>query len=178
MTEWYAVVKFVPIPCNLYLRLYIMYLHSICILIPDGPDYTSSLLTAVFRGNSTAVVPVPTLPDYIVEGEESFTAAIVVPVDATMAYRVTRGSPATATVVIIDNDSKFSAIIKCTYLNYLATRLQFTHCLAVSIAPSTDPSTEVTVIVATVVVVLVVMTTTVAIVIAVAVFCRKRSKCR
>ena len=147
-------------------------------LIPDGPDYTSSLLTAVFRGNSTAVVPVPTLPDYIVEGEESFTAAIVVPVDATMAYRVTRGSPATATVAIIDNDSKFSAIIKCTYLNYLATRLQFTHCLAVSIAPSTDPSTEVTVIVATVVVVLVVMTTTVAIVIAVAVFCRKRSKCR
>ena len=149
-------------------------------LIPDGPDYTSSLLTAVFRGNSTAIVPVPTLPENIVEGEESFTAVILVPVEATMAYRVTRGSPATATVVIIDNDSKFSA--KCTYLNYLATRLQFTRCLAVSIAPSTDPptdpSTEVNVIVATVVVVLVVMTTTVAIVIAVAVFCRKRSKCR
>ena len=84
--------------------------------IPDGPDFTSSLLTAVFRGSSTAVVPVPTLPDYIVEREESFTAAIIVPVDATMAYRVIRGSPARATVVIIDNDSKFSAIIKCLVL--------------------------------------------------------------
>ena len=174
------IVKYVHIPCNLYLQH--TYLCSICMLIPDCLDYTSSLLTAVFRGNSTAIVPVPTLPDYIVEGEENFAAVIIVPVDATVAYRITRGSPATATVVIIDNDSKFSAIIKCTFINYLATRLQFTHCLAVSIAPPTDPptdpSTEVTVIVATVVVVLVVMTTTVAIVIAVAVFCRKQSKCR
>ena len=95
-------------------------------LIPDCLDYTSSLLTAVFRGNSTAVVPVPTLPDYIVEGEESFTAAILVPVDATVVYRVTRGSPARATVMIIDNDSKFSAfeyvfpaIIKCMLIALL-----------------------------------------------------------
>ena len=86
----------------------------------------SGVLTTVFRGSSTAVVPVPTLPDNIVEGEESFTAVIIVPVDATMAYRITRGSPATATVVIIDNDSKFSAfeyvfpaIIKCMLIALL-----------------------------------------------------------
>ena len=75
-------------------------------LIPDGSDYTGGVLTTAFRGNSTAVVPVPTLPDNIVEGEESFTAAILVPVDATTTYRVTSGTPATATVVINDDDSK------------------------------------------------------------------------
>ena len=75
-------------------------------LIPDGPDYTSGVLTTAFKGSSTTVVPVPTLPDNIVEGEENFTAVIVVPVDATMAYRVRSGTPATATVVINDDDSK------------------------------------------------------------------------
>ena len=76
------------------------YLCSNCMLIPDsGLDYTSSLLTAVFNGSSTAVVSVPTLPDDIVEGEENFTAIIIVPVDATTTYRVTRGTPATATVL-------------------------------------------------------------------------------
>ena len=75
-------------------------------LIPDGPDYTSGVLTTVFKGSSTAVVPVPTLPDNIVEGEENFTAAIVVPVDATTNYRVESGTPSTATVVINDDDSK------------------------------------------------------------------------
>ena len=75
-------------------------------LIPDGPDYTSGVLTTAFRGSSTAVLPVPTLPDNIVEGEESFIATILVPVDATMTYRVRSGTPATATVVINDDDSK------------------------------------------------------------------------
>ena len=76
-------------------------------LIPDsGLDYTGGLLTASFRGSSTAVVPVPTLHNNIVEGEESFTAVILVPVDATMACRVRSGTPATATVVINDDDSK------------------------------------------------------------------------
>ena len=84
--------------------LVLVYLYA-----TDGPDYTSGLLTAVFRGSSTAVVSVPTLPDNIVEGEENFTAVILVPVDATTTYRVTRGTPATATVVINDDDSKFSA---------------------------------------------------------------------
>ena len=75
--------------------------------VPDsGLDYTGGLLTAAFRGSSTAVVPVPTLHDNIVEGEESFTAALLVPLDATTTYRVTRGTPATATVVINDDDSK------------------------------------------------------------------------
>ena len=80
-------------------------------LIPGGPDYTSGLLATTFRGSSTAVVSVPTLPDSIVEGEENFTAAILVPLDATTTYRVTRGTPATATVVINDDDSKFSALV-------------------------------------------------------------------
>ena len=76
-------------------------------LIPDsGLDYTGDLLTAAFRGNSTAVVPVPTLPNSIVEGEENFTAVIVVPLDASMACRVRSGTPATATVVITDDGSK------------------------------------------------------------------------
>ena len=75
-------------------------------LIPDGPDYTTGVLTTAFRGSSTAVVPVPTLPDNIVEGEESFIAVIIVPMDATTTYRVRRGTPATATVVINDDDSK------------------------------------------------------------------------
>ena len=105
-------------------------------LIPDCLDYTSVLLTAVFRGSSTAVVSVPTLPDNIVEGEENFTAVILVPLDAATTYRVTRGSPATATVVINDDDSKFSAFnISChcqMYLNYLARRLQFAQMLTVS----------------------------------------------
>ena len=92
-------------------------------LIPDGPDYNSSLLTAAFRGSSTAVVPVPTLPNNIAEGEESF-AAVILPADATVAYRVTRGTPATATVMIIDNDSKFSAVIKCIYMYYIIALLQ------------------------------------------------------
>ena len=75
-------------------------------LISDGPDYTSGVLTTAFRGSSTAVVPVPTLPDNIFEGEESFIAVIIVPVDATRTYRVRRGTPAAATVVINDDDSK------------------------------------------------------------------------
>ena len=75
-------------------------------LIPDGPDYTSGVLTTAFRGSSTAVVLVPTLPDNIVEGEENFTAAILVPVDAATTYRVRSGTPARATVVINDDDSK------------------------------------------------------------------------
>ena len=82
------------------------YVCNYCMLIPDASDYTGGVLTTAFRGNSTAVVPVPTLPDNIVEGDESFTAAILVPVDATMAYRVRSGTPATATVVITDDDSK------------------------------------------------------------------------
>ncbi len=91
-------------------------------LVSDsGPDYTSGLLTAAFRGSSTAVVPVPTLPNNIVEGEENFTAAILVPLDATLACRVTRGTPATATVVINDDYGKLSALV-C----FLLTRL-FTH---------------------------------------------------
>ena len=90
----------------------LLYATCTCILYlyaTDGPDYTSGLLTAVFRGSSSAVVSVPTLHDNIVEGEENFAAVILVPLDATMTYRVRSGTPATATVVINDDDSKFSS---------------------------------------------------------------------
>ena len=101
MTLWYAVMKLVHIPCNVYQQ------HTVLYAFPDsGLDYTGGLLTAVFKGSSTAVVPVPTLTNSIVEGEENFTAVIVVPLDATMACRVRSGTPARATVVINDDDSK------------------------------------------------------------------------
>ena len=60
----------------------------------------------MFSGNNTTVVPVPTLLDNVFEGEETFTVAILVPADATRKYRVTRGKPETATIAIIDDDSK------------------------------------------------------------------------
>ena len=60
----------------------------------------------MFSGNNTTVVPVPTLPNNVFEGEETFTVAILVPVDTIRKYRVTRGSPETATIAIIDDDSE------------------------------------------------------------------------
>ena len=70
-------------------------------------------MTATFSGSSTAVVPVPTLTDNVLEGTENFTAVIQVPPDTTTNYRVTRGSPDTATVEIMDATSKlwFSCIL-------------------------------------------------------------------
>ena len=63
-------------------------------------------MTATFSGSSTAVVPVPTLTDDVLEGPENFTAVIQVPLDATTNYRLTRGSPDSATVEIMDATSK------------------------------------------------------------------------
>ena len=63
-------------------------------------------MTATFSGSSTAVVPVPTLTDNVLEGTKNFTAVIQVPPDTTTNYRVTRGSPDTATVEIMDATSK------------------------------------------------------------------------
>ena len=76
------------------------------LLIIDGADYTGVLLTATFSGSSTAVVQVPTLHDDDVEGAENFTAVIQVPAETTRDYRVTAGSPDTATVLINDDESK------------------------------------------------------------------------
>ena len=64
-------------------------------------------MTATFSGSSTAVVPVPTLTDNVLEGTENFTAVIQVPPDTTTNYRVTRGSPDTATMEIMDATSKW-----------------------------------------------------------------------
>ena len=95
---WYAVVINSCIPSS---------------LIADGPDYTGGLLTATFSGSSTAVVPVLILTDNVLDETENFTAVIKVPADTTRDYKVTRGSPDTATVVIIDTTSKlwFSCIL-------------------------------------------------------------------
>ena len=78
------------------------------ILIADGTDYTGGLYTATFSGNSTTSVQVPTLPDNVLEGLETFTGVIQVPPETTTSYRVTAGSPDTATVNIIDATSEFS----------------------------------------------------------------------
>ena len=64
-------------------------------------------MTATFSGSSTAVVPVPTLTDNVLEGAENFTVVIQVPPDTTTNYRITRGSPDTATVDIMDSTSKW-----------------------------------------------------------------------
>ena len=64
-------------------------------------------MTATFSGSSTTSVPVPTLSDNVLEGEETFTGVIQVPPETTNDYRVTRGSPDTATVNIFDATSKF-----------------------------------------------------------------------
>ena len=84
----------------------------------DGADYTGGLLTATFSGSSTAVVQVPTLPDDDVEGVESFTAVIQVPAETTQDYRVTAGSPDTATVLINDDDSKLIQSCECFSFNF------------------------------------------------------------
>ena len=77
------------------------------LLIADGLDYTGGLLTATFSGSSTTSVPVPTLSDNVLEGEETFTGVIQVPPETTNDYRVTRGSPDNANVNIFDTSSKF-----------------------------------------------------------------------
>ena len=83
------------------------------LLIADGPDYTGGLLTATFSGSSTTSVRVPTLPDNVLEGLEYFTVVIQVPPETPTNYRVTAGSPDTATVNIIDATSEF--IIRATW---------------------------------------------------------------
>ena len=83
------------------------------LLIADGADYTGGLYTATFSGSSTTSVPVPTLPDNVLEGLEYFTVVIQVPPETPTNYRVTAGSPDTATVNIIDATSEF--IIRATW---------------------------------------------------------------
>ena len=77
------------------------------LLIADGVDYTGGLLNATFNGSSTTSVRVPTLPDNVLEGLETFTGVIQVPPETTTNYRVTVSSPDTATVNITDATSEF-----------------------------------------------------------------------
>ena len=63
-------------------------------------------MNATFSGSSTTSVPVPTLSDNVLEGEETFTGVIQVPPETTNDYRVTHGSPDNATVKILDATSK------------------------------------------------------------------------
>ena len=60
---------------------------------------------------------VPTLPDDVLEGLEYFTGVIQVPPETTTNYRVTAGSPDTATVNIIDAISEF--VIHAHWSNYI-----------------------------------------------------------
>ena len=95
------------------------------LLIADGPDYTGGLYTATFSGSSTTSVPVPTLPDDVLEGLEYFTGVIQVPPETTTNYRVTAGSPDTATVNIMDATSECSicatgpSYMQCLYCMYI-----------------------------------------------------------
>ena len=82
----------------------------------DGLDYTGGLLTATFSGSSTTSVPGPTLSDNVLEGEETFTGVIQVPPETTNDYRVTRGSPDTATVNSFDATSKFPSTMSKLHL--------------------------------------------------------------
>ena len=81
------------------------------LLIADGADYTGGLYTATFSGSSTTSVQVPTLPDNVYEGLEYFTGVIQVPPDTTTNYRVTAGSPDTATVNIRDATSELAICV-------------------------------------------------------------------
>ena len=87
------------------------------LLIADGADYTGGLYTATFSGSSTTSVQVPTLPNNVLEGLETFTGVIQVPPETTTNYRVTAGSPDTATVNIMDATSEFSICV--TLLSYI-----------------------------------------------------------
>ena len=89
----------------------------VAFLIVDGADYTGGLYTATFRGSSTTSLRVLTLPDNVLEGLEYFTGVIQVPPNTTTNYRVTAGSPDTATVNIIDATSEF--IIHATLSSYM-----------------------------------------------------------
>ena len=95
------------------------------LLIADGADYTGGLYTATFSGSSTTSVPVPALPDNVLEGLETFTGVIQVPPETTTNYQVTAGSPHTAMVNIIDATSAFilATCPSCVhfYIYYLNT---------------------------------------------------------
>ena len=87
-------------------------------------------MTATFSGSSTTSVPVPTLSDNVLEGEETFTGVIQVPPETTNDYRVTRGSPDTATVNIFDATSKF--IIPSTMSKLHLLQIVDAYCVCLS----------------------------------------------
>ena len=104
------------------------------LLIADGADYTGGLYTATFSGSSTTSVRVPTLPDNVLEGLETFTGVIQVPPNTTTNYRVTAGSPDTATVNIMDATSEFSTCASGpSYIQFLCV---YRECTFVCACPS------------------------------------------
>ena len=113
--------KYHPIQTCTKTKMHI--LHSPPLLIADGADYTGGLYNATFSGSSTTSVPVPTLPDDVLEGLEYFTGVIQVPPESTTNYRVTAGSPDTATINIMDATSECS--ICATWPSYI----QFLICI-------------------------------------------------
>ena len=126
------------IQLKLALRHKYTYIAFPSLLIADGADYTGGLLTATFSGSSTTSVRVPTLPDKVLEGLETFTGIIQVPPETTTNYRVTAGSPDTATVNIIDDTSVFS--ICATGPSYIQVLYVYGECTFVSACPSMPPN--------------------------------------
>ena len=105
------------------------------LLIVDGATtYTGGLYNATFSGSNTTSVLVPTLPDNVLEGLETLTGVMQVPPEITTNYRVTAGSPDTATVNIMDATSKFS--ICATGPSYIQVLYVYRECTFVSVCPS------------------------------------------
>jgi len=72
--------------------------------VTGGVDYDSGPYTVTFSsGQTRAPFVVPINDDNILEGDENFTVAIV---GNALPDVVTRGSPASTTVIIVDDDGK------------------------------------------------------------------------
>ena len=72
----------------------------------DGEDYRGGQFSVFFPpGENNISINVPIINDDVIEFDESFTLVLDIP-EAAAALRVVRGSPDTATVNILDNDSE------------------------------------------------------------------------
>ena len=73
----------------------------------DGEDYRGGQFSVFFPpGENNISFNVPIINDDVIElNDENFTLVLEIP-EAAAALRVVRGSPDTATVNILDNDSE------------------------------------------------------------------------
>ena len=75
-------------------------------------DYTSGLYNiTIFAGQIAVSFDIPITSDNLLEGNETFRLFII---PKSLPYLFSRGNPATAVVMIINNEGKLS---KCFYLD-------------------------------------------------------------